>query len=324
MSKKRIEAKEWKRKRKHRKQIQRLIVGAVCLVVVAAIGFVGWDMWSRTYVMTFDGQRIATDDMRFFAMFADGFDQREQALNHLTQYLLVSQAARQHNITLTEEERADLIESAAEMVNMFQMFDMPVPNISTERMAELMSLDIFTERLMDLYVADFVIDEDEFEPAFQEFLINHSHEFMDMEFMFLHLEGTERANTALMEFMNTDPSDFEDLILRFMYEDMGFDDIEIPFITLNQMRQENALEPWQLHNLTFLQEGEFSEPIPVGENEFIIFVVDSVHIPTDDEIRTVFREEYELLGRQRAFSDIVDEWYEAADIQINERGVNAV
>ena len=327
MSKKRIEAKEWKRKKKQQKYVQRLIIAAACTVAVLGVGFIGWDMWSRTYVMTFEGQRISANDMRFFTMFADGTgDPRQQALDNLTQYLLIDQAARRRNISLTAEEWTDVEESAQELMAMFEMFGMPVPNISNERLVELMSVDLLTERLMELYTVDLTIDEAEFESALEDFLINHRVDFMDMDLRFLHVIGMETANEAFSEFITAGPDEFDDIILRFTHEDTGIplEELDVPTITLEELRQDPSFEPWDIHHISSLPVGAFSEPISVGEESFLIFVVDDIHQPSDEELSEIFREEYELMERRIAFSNIVEEWHEAADIRINQRGVNSI
>ena len=327
MSKKRIEAKEWKRKKKQQKYVQRLVVAAICTAVLFGAGFIGWDMWSRTYVITFEGQRISTNDMRFFVLFADGTgDPRQQAFDNLVRYLLIDQAARHRNIALTAEEWAGVEESAQELMEMFEMFGMPVPNISNERVVELMSVDVLTDHLMELYTADLTIDEEEFEEALENFLINNRSDFMDMELRFLHVMNEDAAQAAFSEFMMSDPEGYDDIILRFTHEDTGIpvDELDVPVITLGELREDPSFEPWDIHYLTSLPVGAFSEPIQIHEHSFVIFVVDDIHQPTDEELSEVFRAEYELVQRHIAFSVIVGEWYEAADIRINQRGINAL
>ena len=325
MSKKRIEAKEWKRKKKQQKNIQRLVVAAICTAAVLGFAFIGWDMWSRAFVMTFEGQRIPASEMEFFSIFADGTgDPTQQALDHLTHYLLIDQAARRRNISLSEEERAEVEVSVNELLEMFEMLGMPAPNVSSDRMADLLSIDFLTERLMDLYIGDIQIDEAEFEEALEEFLFNHRSDFIDMELSFVHIEGVERAHELHSEFLLTDPDDYNDLILNTMQEQIGEPVDEVPTITLNDLRQEQSFEPWEIHYLSTLPVGNFSEPMQVGENDFIIFVVDYVDTPSDEEISEVFMEEYQIVQRHIAFSAIVEEWLEEADIEVNQRGINAI
>ena len=327
MSSKRIMAKEWKRKRKQHQRIVVLSIVGVCIMALLGIGYIGWDLWSRTYVMTFEGERIATADMRFFSLFAeDTMDNRVQSLENLTQFLLIEQSAQRHNITLTADEQSQVEENVAEMINLFEMFGMEMPNISQERITEMMSVDILQEKLMDIYVADFVVDETFFEDALEEFLLFNRLNFVEMELKYHYSSSMEAAQAAWDEFDSVTPEYFDEIILRDLQfqTDLDVSEIEIPIVTLDNLRSDASFSQLDIDYLSTLGVGEFSAPIQVAEQSFVIFVVESVDIPSDDEIGELFREDYIWQERTQIFADIIEEWRESTNIIINQRGVNSV
>ena len=304
MSKKRIVAREWKRKRNQQRSVHRLVLTAVCIALVAGIGFIGWDMWSRTFVMTFEGQRVPTADMRFFSFFAlfneSPLSPQEQALESLINFYLIEQAAQRHNLALTEEEQIMADEQAVEIMEMFEMFGMPRPNISYERASQFLATDFLSEQLVYLYTDDFVVDEDHLEESFQEFMMFNRSDFVNMDFLFFH--GFDYDEAIALE-----PEDFDEQMI----------------ISLADLREDPDFDIWDLNYLSSLEVGEISEPFPLDDGTFLTLLVDYFDIMPDDEIKEIFRESYEFVERMQVFSAIIEEWREAADIQINQRGVNA-
>jgi len=317
MSSKRVAAREWKRKRKQQQRVSKLIIAAICVVVIAGIGYIGWDMWSRTYVMTFENQRIGTAYMRYFSAFNNWMgDPHEQALDNLTQFLLIEQAARRNNIVLTAEELEDAAEHQEAVQEHLEMMGISVSGLSNDRLRELSYWNVFTERLIDLYSADLVIDEDDFEEAFQTFLTWSRSDFMEMDFKYHHFSNMDDAFATWGEFFAVEsPDEIDEIILRDLHE--------IPTISLAEMRQDPTFAQVNFSSLTELGVGEFSEPIPVGEDEFFIFIVESAEMTPEEEIAEVYREEYIRDQQVQIIIDLLEQWEEAADIRINQKGVNA-
>lgn len=327
MANKRAVAREWKRKKRQQRLISRLVVVGVCVLVAIGAGYVAWDMWSRTYVMTFEGQRIPTNDMRFLTLFSEGqMDPRMESLERLTQFLLLDQAARRHNIALTVEERAEVEETTVEMIGLYEMFGIDVPSIPNERMVDFMGMEILAERLMDLYVPGVEIDETEFLHTFLEYLafnrINHA----EMDFR-IHISDSDHAAWTTWDDLHAvDPEEWDDVLLREMSLATGFDiaDLEVQRVTLSELREEQHFD-WAVVERAFtIAEGEFSEPIQVAPETWLIFIADSFYSPSDYEIQESFRERFEIHQRLMEFSGIMQSWREAADIRVNPRGINAV
>jgi len=317
MSSKRVVAREWKRKRKQQQRATRLTIGVICVLAILGIGYIGWDLWSRTYVMTFENQRIGTAYMRYFSAFNNWMgDPHEQALDNLTQFLLLEQAAHRNNIVLTAEELEEAAEHQEAVREHLDMMGISVSGLSDARLRELSYWNVLTERLIDLYTADLVIDEDDFEEAFQTFLTWSRADFMEMNFRYHRSSSMDEAFEVWGEFLARESDDeFDEIILRDLNE--------IPTITLAEMRQDPVYAQVNVNSLAELGVGEFSEPIPVGEDAFYIFIVDFAEMTPEEDIEEIYREEYVRERQVEIIIDLLEAWEEAADIRINQRGVNA-
>ena len=307
---KRAVAKEWKRKRKQQQRLTKLMIAAFCAIAVLGIGYVAWDLWSRTYVMTFEGRRVNTDDMRFFAAVSplfggDPFDQ-------LTRFLLIDQAASQHNIILSEEERAQV----AENLGFFEMIGIELPSMSNERMIDLAGADILTDHLIDIYTADFVVDESDFDESFSWYLEFQRGQHVEMDLRYHLSNSTVSARVAQDDLYTYGPEGYDDILMR----DMG----EIRTTTLAELRQNQLVSFSDINDIASLELHEISGIVPMGDDGYAVFIPDSIDALTDDEIKVIFREQYEHQQRIMIFTEVLETWFEAADIQINERGIGAV
>ena len=338
MSAKRAKAKEWKKKNQQKKFVKWLIVGAICLAVLAGVGWGVWDWHSRSYVLIFEGQRISTTDlqlnmrhleyMQMMGMAPMEINVVAQAMDHLLNFLVLEQAARNHGVGMDADEFEFAYETGVQMRQMFDFINdinedprmrIPFPNISDERMAQLMGTEFLFEKLMDVYVPTVEIDEEAFAVAFLDQVGFNPSIFVDMEFRIIEALEWETAYQAYNELSAADPADFDEIILRYQYERWGMEMDEPPSISLDVFRAEGT--PMSTLNLlSSFEVGEITEPIDFG-GEYIVFIVDEkVHVPAE-EIEASFREQYEWNQQIQEFSMIVWQWRDAATYEFNERAI---
>ncbi|MCL2399901.1 MAG: hypothetical protein FWC91_09205 [Defluviitaleaceae bacterium] len=320
MSSKRAAAKEWKRKRNQQKLMFRLSVIGVCILALLGIGYIAWDMYSRTYVMTFEGQRIPTAELNYFNMLSG----RQNAADHLAYFLVVNQRAQQHNITFTSEEWDGIVEGAGQTRAMAEMFETPLDGISDDRLNEFVSMSVLVTRLTELYTADYEIDETEFANALGAHLFFERAEFVEMDFRFHVSPHMDDAEAIRAELYAADPADIDTILLRELQQfAMDFEEEpEVDRITMEDMRM-MGLDQFILMELANLQPGDISEPFQMDETTVIVFIVDSLHVPSDAEIEANFRESFIWEQRTEMFADLLEVWREEADIRMNYRGINA-
>jgi len=337
MSKKRIEAREWKRKKSQKKMVGRSVIAGLCLLIVAGIGFMVWDNWNRGFIMVFEGERIPTSDLSWF--FAGGMWGRpaDSAAEELANFLLIERAAERHNVALTAEEREELLEDAQGTMEFLDMQGVPMQGVTLERMVDFMGEQLLTERLMDIYAPDVEVDETEFLNDFLSFTITNRHEFVQMNFMLLESHSFEEATLAQDELQAASSlEEMEQIIIQNMLfgagggidlGDLGdFGDIDIGFdmdadrVALSDLQW--AVDQMTMMSLSNMMEGQVSEPIEI-DGGYYVFVAEFVNEPPMDEVQERFRSNYIRNMQFERFSEIVDSWRESANIQINQRAVNA-
>jgi len=330
MSSKRAAAREWKRKRNQQKMVFRLSVAAVCLVILLGIGYLAFDSFNRSFVMTFEGRRIPTQEAQFFFMGGIMGTPREQATVDLTMFLLLEEAAARHNVGLTTEERQDLLAEVDGTRDFLNMFGVSLSRLSDARVAELMGMDILVERLAEIYAGDIEIDEEEFTSAFFSYSIFNRHEFVDMNLL-IHesytMDDAVLAFAAMQEAASAEEINqiiINNVITRGLITDEEeIATIEAPMLTIQQLGQEPNIDPNIIMELVSLAEGDISMPFEV-EGFFYVFVVESVTEPPMDEVEAGFRAAYIQHERISAFEEIVIEWRDAADVRHNQRGIDSL
>lgn len=338
MSSKRAKAREWKKKSQQKKFVKWLVVGAICLAVAAGVGWGVWDWHNRSYVMVFDGQRISTTDlqlnmrhieyMQIMGMAPMELNVIGQAMDQLVNFLVLEQAANNHGITMDAEEFEFAYETGVQMREMFDFFNdiqedprmrIPFPNISNERMAQLMGTEFLFDKLMDVYVPNVEIDEEAFATAFMDQVGFNPSIFVDMEFRIVEALEWEQAYAAYNELIAADPADLDEIMLQLQSERWGIEMETLPVITMDTFRGDGT--PMHILNrLSAYEVGDITEPIDFG-GEFIIFVVDEKeHVPVE-EIEGLFREQYEWNQQVHEFSMLVMQWRENATIVFNDRAI---
>jgi len=187
MSKKRVEAREWKRKRRQKRMAFYAAVMAFCLAVAGVVAFVVWGNHQEGFVMTVDGQPVATADFRFFN--AMGLDE-----NMMADFMVMEQRAERYNIAPTAEEREALLAQAQDWYDMFQNNNVSGPEL--ERMADFLFAMQYETQLMEIYTADVALDEATFAEELADFINNRRAEYVDMQLQFLEFDSQEEADAV--------------------------------------------------------------------------------------------------------------------------------
>ncbi|MCL1998010.1 MAG: hypothetical protein FWG65_04500 [Turicibacter sp.] len=327
MSKKRVAAREWKQKKKRQTLITKLSIVAVCVLLTVGAVYVGWDIWSRTYIMTFNGERISTNYLRFFNAIIGGFgggieEDPMLGVNELVNFLVLRDAAERHNLELTEEDR----ESALSLLGMLTMFGTVLPNIPESSMIEMIAGESYAMQLTEIYTEDFVIDEEQFEEFSAQYIAEHWIDHMDMTFRVYESNTINWAIIGRSDLVAEGPEAFDDLILQNIYEFTGIpvEELEVPTTTLLELREETGIAHADALQLGTLEVGDISQPIQVAEDSFLVLIVDEVSRETDEEIDEFARLVFSHQERTAIFSEILQGWWDDSDISFNERAFNFV
>jgi len=340
MAKRKQQNLEIERQVKKRQLIFRIVAIGIAAIFLAATAIGIWTVQDRRWIMRYDGGRVATADFRviFDRQFENNPAARSAAIQTLQGLVMIIDRAEEHDMILTAEERAEHDEAeraGREELRQFQGFD-HFAYISVERTVDLFHTGPLIDRLIDLYVPTYTIDEEEFDEIWEAHEENDFQDFWDIQTIFLFLESEDEIIEA---YGLIDTMPFEDLIRQF---DVWVDDeTEITPMGLTPDHEQGqgglltALQQMMLSEedreaLLALQAGETSGIIEVLNMEIFEPAYIIVHVLSrDDEVdlneaKNIVRDNMILAGRHETFHELVLTWVEEANFRINQRGYNNV
>jgi hypothetical protein len=338
MSSKRAAARVWKRKRKQRQQM--MWVGCILAAAALLIGITVYalDARSKSYVMLFEGQRIHTRDLQFVALhkwYSNGFTalpDLSEALDDLITFLVIDKDAREKGITLNEEEVSLANAYLDYFLDELTFYEIGRPRIPMRRMSELIQMQILFEKLMDYYMESYERDEMLFGVAFADYKEFHRVDYIDMQLKWIETTNIIQAREAWERLSTAEPSAFDDIIRSYMnidHEDCDHEDgeeceyDEVPIVSLRNLNMSNEFDSAFIAEMSNRQAGEFSEPITLDDIYWYVFIVDSVEVPTDEEIEERYGEAFDYESKLVLMTDILADLKRNARIQLNEKGILA-
>ena len=318
---------EVERKLKRQKKKYLAVFAALCLVVVIAIGWVVWDTLDRRYIMTFNGERIATGDFRFISILEDvpiNEFTRYDILRELKTYVTLMQMADRLGVGYTPEEQVEN-EAAGEMWRgiIEQNAHIPLGFIDDRRIGEFMNFHaLLVPRLIDLVIYDYEVtlelDEDMFAEELGwhiEWLVEQGTEVL-VKYMALY-PWEDHVEVAI-ELADPEGFDFDDIASRFCVLGTGLEPINInDFATQYGV----PIDDW----LAGLPIGQFSPQLQGNEYDFFFYIYGRREPELDlEDVTQEFRENYELNIRRSIFSRRLEEWIEEAEYELNLRVFNTI
>ena len=326
MAKRKQQNLEIERQVKKRKFVFRTVSAIVAAVIVIAVAAGIWTVQDSRWLMRYDGGRVAVTDYRALMhfWFENNPMWHDMAVNSVQQITMVRDRARMHNVDLTTEERAA---AEQEMHNVRESMRADfgwdvIQYITDARLAELFETGPLVERLMNIYVPVYNVDEAEFAELLEEYLADAIYEYMNMQALMVITESLEEIEEAeaLVGTM-----DFEDIVRQFTEGLEEDDEIEpvspVDFANMLEFTQD------QRDNLFYLEEGEVSEIIAYTEDGmtwYFLFKMVSREEADVSAITADFRADFIEGRRRRTFDELVAEWVEAANFTMNRRGLNTL
>jgi len=298
------------RQKRRKSNIFKAVAVAVVAVIVLALAWSIWDVQNRRWIMTFEGERIATTDLEFmttmYTMFMEPDAAKELAMRELLNGLTVMNRAEKHGISLDEDEWEDLIEQARG-----QQMWMQTEFISYERIAEILSMSALQEQLTDVYLADFVPDEEELAAELEMYIAGNRINYARKELK--HLTVPE-VNDAI-RILATEDEDFDDLVREYsmLY------DAEVGVTTMAAL---GVIEMFGLNEedadiILNMQEGE-RHMADIG-GQFMVLYMDTRADADEAAMEESFREQFTLRQRSEAFNDLIQTWRDEMEYEINQR-----
>ena len=313
--------KEIERQKKQRGRLIATVSVFTLALVIAAISWVVWDTHSRGWILQFEGQRIPTNEMRFF-MEDESPQGKQAALDTLLEHLTVLDRADRHNVNITDDER-DMWEGFAQMLSEGQL--MP---ISVERFGEFLAASLafseVRERLMDIYIPIYqiVVDEAsllaEFDAYFAENILN----YLETDVKYVIIEDAEVAEHYRALFLAGE-MEIDDIIRAHAPEHLEDPNDSIVVMALGDLMQEAMLDENQQAALMALAVGEISEVIHWGaemgfHSNLMVYVVRHDE-PDESHAFNQFRVRHIEEVRAQQLVDLVTQWRNQANYNVNQR-----
>lgn len=318
MSTKRAKAREEKRRKKQQQQF--FIIGGIVILLLIAAGFglYGLDQYNKSYVMTFNGEKIATGDLRFCSLFAEvgeNEDAKEKALDQLLTYLVMEQAAKDNGLALTEEELEETRSYAESFKSYYQQYyNVDFSSIDNDRMLEMLGLDVLYDQLLEKYTADYTVNEADFSKALADYIKNEPADYTVVNLKYIYASDAatiEEARQAIEDGMT-----FDDAVIKYSEyysEESGVETYEMKYMGLDDETMAQILT---------LSPGDITSTIDTNSMS-AMFYVDSITVPEESEISATYRERYISEQKNARFTEIVDEWKKNANYTLNQKGYDA-
>ena len=313
---------EIERKKKQQKMFHLGVLAAIALVAVIVIGWVVWDTQNRRFIMTFQGERIATGDFRLMGVMnqqpINDFT-RHSLLNELLAYLIIMDMGNRYGVGFTPEEiQANTIEAS----DIRSWIEGGAPGslgfISDRRLGEFMhAFEQIGRRLIDLLV-EYIPDEDELREITDEHIERLIEDSTEIYVKFVAATFWDDFTDVALELVADEGFDFDDIIERHCVIGEGIEPISM-FDFIVEYGAWDA--DWDF--IRTLAVGDFTFVIPGNEFQFILYIYDRILPEFDldelDEIKAELRENFILSRSMDIFFDMLDEWVSQAEFELNHR-----
>jgi len=319
------------RKRKNqaieRKKVQKRRTTAgigvvILLIILAAAAWFVYDWHRQSWVMTFEGNRISTNDLRHFidevgwqAQWASPEQINEWAIDRLQESLAIISLGEETNLGMTDEEH-DLI------MQEIEEWPQELRRVSDNRIAEFASTFPVFWRLTDHFISDYDIDMDEIAEEMEMYVAMNLNRYAETEARFIF--GMDRDELeGVREVMLVNPStEFFDEAIRshswFYNEEEG-----IPITSIHGIVEFFEMPEHLSFSLFTLHTEDVSDVIEHGGGFLLVYVTDRNDVDPAD-VETSFIENETRMRRGQAMQEILDTRIENANIEINQRALDAL
>ena len=299
-----IAAAEEAAKQKRAKKIKFIkrvsLVTAICAFLIAG-GLIAWmqiNKYTNSYALTFYDRKIKMDDFQFFLIRSasqDYSDPKQDSIDQILFYLSVGKAAKDRNIELSEEEISEIAESSFGAQEEIHEYFPTADNISLEFLQEIIGIEYLYYKLMEQIPDElgYTFNEAEFLVALADYVENGKAEYTQTDFKYIIADTLEAAEESKKAIESGDlPTD--DAIRQYSVaysneegEEYGFDTLPLNMMSAYGIPSEDV------DKLIYLEEGEPSHIVSLGEDTHVVFIPSSVYRPSEAEIKETFQQQYE-------------------------------
>lgn len=291
------------------------VLSAVLIIGVGVLAYILMVGPPMTYAMKFDGQKVPIEDYELMLQVTSGSeDQRQMALDILTNLQVYNKAAQQLGIALTDEEVAEIVTSLPDFRSYYAGNGIPLPEISDERLTAILTMDSYYGKILDAMLDSYVVDEADYTAALAAYKENSRAEYADLKFKYVITETLEDAEAAAEAFRGG--LSVDEVIAQYSLDYVEGEEPLVMSLKEVQLSQEMTSA------LFSLPVGGMTQVFDMNGMS-VIFWVAEMTIPTDDEISSGYRGQYEQEKVYEKFETEMASIEESSKIEINEDALDA-
>ena len=301
-----ISPEEKAKKFKFFKNIAIICVAAVLVIGGGIFAFLQINKYNSSYIMTFENKKISVEEFKLFLLFNQNSENpKESAVAGLKEFLILAKAAEDKKIELSEEDLNNAKSQADNIKQSLNYYGIPVPDISDERLAEIMSIDGFYYKLFDKVAeeANFTVDETAFAAEFE------SYRQSDKLLKYVIVESEEQM-ASVKDIITSGSMPVDEIIMQYSVDYSPEDGISK--FKLSQLYQMGFTEE-ELGDIMSMKESDISNTIDLG-GAFVVFIVAPMKEAEDD-----YRAEYAHYKKQLLFETEYSFWEKEYKIKINDK-----
>ena len=336
---------ENERKKRNRRMLSKSITGLVVLLIIAAIGWVVWDISASRFIVTVNGTRVHSNEFHFHANLLGANPQdpavHDMIMEELVLVETILHQAQLAGISVSAEDRQALYDSSP------SWWWVP-EGVSTSRAVEIVSVwDFLEPALFEHHVQEVTLNPDDHTAEFDAYMAENreSYELFATEAQFIIHSDRQVLEAAKTRFDAGDYASFEDLAREYCEmqnppapeaidpladggggaDAASEDAVEVIIHTVQVNAITNSfIDAAYFDSVHALQPGQTSAVIQTTEEDFIlIYMLDRQGVDMD-ELMELFMENLAVQRRQEQYIELRSSWIENADVTINQRALNSL
>lgn len=303
------------RKKKAKKRAVVISACSVFVVAVCVFAFVFINQYANRFIMTVNGKKISVEEYKlFYYSSQDAEDVKNSALEDLKQLIAIENLAKARNISMTEEERAEAASTAQSVRESFTSAGYDMPDITDERLTEIMgAFNSIYLKLYDSMTAGYTVDDSDFEEQYEDYVTNYKAYYIEAEYQYIMTETEENAQ-KVKESLESG-ADINEVMAEYALDYTEGD--EVPKIGIYEVSSYFTAEDTE--HLLSLSVGQISDIIVFNGVYYMVFVTESMNIPTEDERRASFTEIYYDNKKYDMFFEELGTFQNESDTKVNQK-----
>ena len=293
-----------------------LIIGGALVLIAAGLlfYFTVFPIAQKTddTFMTVNGTKVSREEIALMAMLVENND-INTAISIFEEYIVLIDKAKEYNITLTDESKAEIDAMFDQMKALIAEQEYKMPDVSDERLRELVSVRYLSNGLYKELTKDYVIDEEHFESELYVYENDYPHYYIDMDMKYIFTQTYEDAEDARA--MLAAGADVDEVIEMYS---AAFPDEGVVTVKLVELVNYGYVDDEWARSLVTLNAGEWSETVALSDEFYVVLFVVNKASPSKEELREAFREMYSTQIRNEEFDVIYMEWIEGIDSVMNQ------